>query len=47
LEIFKNSRKNPFDFLYINIPRLEAYRNYDELLWSSDMEEKNKNDMEK
>ena len=41
LNIFKKSRKEPFDFLYINIPRLEAYRNYDELLWSADMENKN------
>ena len=55
LDIFKRSRKNPFDFLYINIPRLEAYRNYEELLWSSDMnndgvseasKEKNKNELE-
>jgi hypothetical protein len=55
LDIFKRSRKNPFDFLYINVPRLEAYRNYEELLWSSDMnndgiseakEEKNKNELE-
>ena len=37
LRIFKESRREPFDFLYINIPRLEAYRNYDELLWSSDL----------
>tara|TARA_R100001224_G_C3935771_1_gene120446 strand:- start:58 stop:624 length:567 start_codon:yes stop_codon:yes gene_type:complete len=36
LDIFKRSRKKPFDFLYINVPRLEAYRNYDELLWSAD-----------
>lgn len=45
LDIFRRSRKNPFDFLYINIPRLEAYRNYEELLWSSDLvrEEKEKN----
>ena len=41
LDIFKRSRKDPFDFLYINIPRLEAYRNYDELLWSSDLNREN------
>ena len=36
LRIFNESRKEPFDFLYINIPRLEAYRNYKDLIWSSD-----------
>jgi len=49
LEIFKNSRKKPFDFLYINIPRLEAWRNYDEKLWSSDLDnepKKNENEVE-
>ena len=43
LDIFKRSRKNPYDFLYINIPQLKAYRNYEELLWSSDLN-KNKNE---
>ncbi len=37
MNIFQRSRQKPFDFLYINVPRLEAYRNYDELLWSSEM----------
>mgnify|MGYP003121377206 FL=1 len=37
MNIFHQSRRKPFDFLYINVPRLEAYRNYDELLWSSEM----------
>ena len=37
MNIFKQSRQKPFDFLYINVPRLEAYRNYDDLLWSSEM----------
>jgi len=37
LRIFNESRKEPFDFLYINIPRLEAYRNYKDLIWSSDV----------
>ena len=36
INIFNKSRKEPFDFLYINIPRLEAYRNFDELLYKAD-----------
>ena len=36
LDIFNRSRKEPFDFLYINVPRLEAYRNFDELLYKAD-----------
>ena len=38
LEIFKNSRKEPYDFLYINVPKLEAWRSYKERLWSHDEE---------
>jgi hypothetical protein len=38
LEIFKESRKDPFDFLYINVPKLEAWRSYKERLWSHDEE---------
>lgn len=37
MNIFKQSRQKPFDFLYVNVPRLEAYRNYDTLIWSSEM----------
>jgi len=36
MDIFHRSRREPFDFLYINVPRLEAYRNFDELLFKSD-----------
>lgn len=36
LDIFQRSRKEPFDFLYINVPRLEAYRNFEELLYKQD-----------
>lgn len=36
LDIFHRSRQKPFDFLYINVPRLEAYRNFDELLYKSE-----------
>jgi len=36
LNIFKRSRQKPFDFMYVNVPRLEAYRNFDEKLWSQD-----------
>jgi len=38
LEIFKESRKDPFDFLYINVPKLEAWRSYKERIWSHDEE---------
>jgi hypothetical protein len=47
LRIFKESRKKPFDFLYINVPRLEAWRNYDELIWSSDLNQNTTNIEEK
>jgi hypothetical protein len=40
MNIFNQSRQKPFDFLYINVPRLEAYRNYDELIWSSETNQK-------
>ena len=33
LDIFQKSRKEPWDFLYINVPRLEAYRSFKELLY--------------
>tara|TARA_R110002126_G_scaffold89953_1_gene214699 strand:- start:671 stop:1522 length:852 start_codon:yes stop_codon:yes gene_type:complete len=41
LRIFYESRKSPFDFTYINVPKLEAWRNYDELLWSADAQYEN------
>jgi hypothetical protein len=34
INIFNASRKDDYDFTYINVPRLEAYRNFDELLYS-------------
>ena len=34
IEIFNASRKDDYDFCYINVPRLEAWRNFDELLYS-------------
>mgnify|MGYP003126659233 CR=1 FL=1 len=34
IRIFNESRKEDYDFTYINVPRLEAYRNFDELLYS-------------
>lgn len=34
VNIFNASRKDDYDFTYINVPRLEAYRNFDELLYS-------------
>ena len=36
MEVFKQSRKNPHDFLYLSVEHLEARRNHTELLWSKD-----------
>lgn len=44
LELYKKSKKKPFDFLYLSIDHLEAYRNFDELLWSQKDEYKQLND---
>ena len=45
MNIFSRSRKEPFDFLYINVPKLEAYRNYEEKLWDGkDIENKIEDD---
>ena len=41
LRIFYESRQAPFDFTYINVPKLEAWRNYDTLLWSADAQYEN------
>ncbi len=34
LRLFEASRKEDYDFTYINVPRLEMYRNFNELLYS-------------
>lgn len=34
LELYKESKKKQFDFLYLSIDHLEAWRNFDEKLWS-------------
>jgi len=34
LRLFEYSRKDDYDFTYINVPRLEMYRNFEELLYS-------------
>jgi hypothetical protein len=34
IELFKSSRKQPHDFLFLNCHTLKAYRNHDELLWN-------------
>ena len=47
LDIFNRSRQEPFDFLYINVPQLKAYRSYKELLWESPMNNFIKNNDEK
>mgnify|MGYP003626800827 FL=1 len=36
LDIFSRSRKEPWDFLYINVPKLEAWRSFKELLYQPD-----------
>jgi hypothetical protein len=36
LNIYKEAKKNPFDFLYLNMNRLEAYRNFEKKIWSGD-----------
>ena len=36
LDIFSRSRKDPWDFLYINVPKLEAWRSFKELLYQPD-----------
>ena len=36
MEIFRQSRKNPHDFLYLSVEHLEARRNHTELLWSKE-----------
>ncbi len=34
LNIYKKSRKEAYDFLYLSVEHLEARRNHDEILWS-------------
>ena len=34
MDLFKRSRKEPHDFLYLSVEHLEARRNHTELLWS-------------
>tara|TARA_R110002126_G_scaffold13006_6_gene55615 strand:- start:209 stop:1042 length:834 start_codon:yes stop_codon:yes gene_type:complete len=36
MEVFKKSRKEPHDFLYLSVEHLEARRNHTDLLWSKD-----------
>ena len=40
LEIYKKSKKEKFDFLFLNVEAMEARRNHDEILWNEDMEDK-------
>jgi len=35
-ELYRKSRREPHDFLYLSMPQLAAYRNFDDLLWSED-----------
>ena len=34
MELFNKTRKEEFDFTYMNVPNMEMYRNFDELVWS-------------
>tara|TARA_R110002126_G_scaffold175927_1_gene324500 strand:- start:154 stop:645 length:492 start_codon:yes stop_codon:yes gene_type:complete len=36
MEVFKQSRKEPHDFLYLSVEHLEARRNHTDLLWSKE-----------
>ena len=43
IELYKQSKKVRFDFMYLSIDYLEVWRNFDEKLWSSDDELINNN----
>tara|TARA_R110002012_G_scaffold10961_1_gene49335 strand:+ start:4827 stop:5699 length:873 start_codon:yes stop_codon:yes gene_type:complete len=34
IDIYNQSRKEPYDFLYLSVEHMEARRNHDDLLWS-------------
>ena len=34
IKIYNNSRKDPYDFLYLSVEHMEARRNHENLLWS-------------
>jgi len=34
MDLFSKTRKEEFDFTYMNVPNMEMYRNFDELVWS-------------
>jgi len=36
MEVFKQSRRDPHDFLYLSVEHLEARRNHTDLLWSKE-----------
>ena len=36
MEIFRRSRKQDFDFLYLSVEHLECRRNHDDLIWSKE-----------
>lgn len=39
LEIYKKSKKEKYDFLFLNVEAMEARRNHDEILWSDEMDD--------
>jgi len=36
IDIYNNSRKGKYDFLFLSVEHMEARRNHEQLLWSSD-----------
>tara|TARA_R110002153_G_scaffold55016_2_gene153032 strand:+ start:168 stop:1019 length:852 start_codon:yes stop_codon:yes gene_type:complete len=40
LELYKQTQTDKFNFCYVNVTNMEMYRNFDELIWSEDMEDK-------
>ena len=36
IDIYNASRKDKYDFLYLSVEHMEARRNHENLLWSSD-----------
>jgi len=41
LEIYKQSKQKKFDFLYLDMKQLKAYRNFETVIWSDDDDKEN------
>jgi len=46
IKYYNESKKVKFDFMYLNVPNLEIWRNFDKLLWSQDDQYKDKEEIE-